>query len=63
VPPFKETKDYVKKVLALYNGTGTTPSVRYTVYVGYSDDGTIVFTDNPVSHPNKTLRQKMEREL
>jgi soluble lytic murein transglycosylase-like protein len=63
VPPFKETKDYVKKVLALYNGTGTTPTARYTVYVGYSSDGTIVLTDNPVNHPHKTLRQKMEREL
>lgn len=64
VPPFKETKDYVKKILALYHGTGKTTAVpRYTIYVGYTADGTLVLTDNPSNHPDKKLHQKMERSL
>ncbi len=64
VPPFKETKDYVKKVLAIYNGTGrTTLAPRYTIYVGYAPDGTLILTDNPSNHPGKELHQKMERTL
>jgi len=64
VPPFKETKDYVKKVLAIYHGTGkTTLAPRYTIYVGHAPDGTLILTDNPSNHPGKELHQKMERSL
>ena len=64
IPPFKETKDYVKKILAIYHGTGKTTAVpRYTIYVGYAPDGTLVLTDNPSNHPDKQLHQKMERNL
>jgi hypothetical protein len=64
VPPFKETKDYVKKVLGLYKGSGTTSfAPRFTIYVGQSADGTLILTDNPSNHPGKKLHQKMERSL
>ncbi len=64
VPPFKETKDYVKKILAIYHGTGKTTAVpRYTIYVGHAADGTLILTDNPSTHPDKELHQKMERNL
>ena len=64
VPPFKETKDYVKKILAIYHGTGkTTLTPRFTIYVGYTADGTLVLTDNPSNHPDKQLHQKMDRNL
>ncbi len=64
VPPFKETKDYVKKVLGIYHGTGkTTLAPRYTIYVGHAPDGTLILTDNPTNHPGKELHQKMERNL
>ncbi len=64
IPPFKETKDYVKKILTIYHGTGKTTSVpRYTIYVGHAADGTLILTDNPQSHPDKQLHQKMERSL
>jgi soluble lytic murein transglycosylase-like protein len=65
IPPFKETQDYVKKILQIYNGTGNTLNgggktfaPRYTIYVGTGADGTILFTDNPSSHPDKKLHHK-----
>jgi soluble lytic murein transglycosylase-like protein len=69
IPPFKETQDYVKKVLQIYNGTGSTLNggktfaPRYTIYVGTESDGTILFTDNPSSHPDKKLHHKADRSL
>lgn len=64
IPPFKETKDYVRKVLALYQGAGrTTMTPRFTIYVGTGPDGTLLLTDNPSNHPGRTLHERMERQL
>jgi soluble lytic murein transglycosylase-like protein len=52
VPPFKETQDYVKKIMQIYYGTGKTGA-----------DGTILLTDNPSNHPDKKLHRKMEKNL
>jgi len=63
IPPYKETQDYVKKIMQIYNGTGKTFAPRYTIYVGTSADGTILLTDNPSNHPDKKLHRKMEKNL
>jgi len=63
IPPFKETQDYVRKIMQIYNGTGKTFAPRYTIYVGTGADGTILFTDNPSNHPDKKLHQKVGRNL
>jgi len=63
IPPFKETQDYVKKVLRIYNGTGNTFAPRYTIYIGAGADGSILLTDNPANHPDKTLRRKTGQSL
>jgi hypothetical protein len=63
IPPFKETQEYVKKILQIYNGTGNTFSPRYTIYIGTGADGTILLTDNPSNHPDKTLRRKTGQSL
>ncbi len=63
IPPFKETQNYVKKILLIYNGTGKTFAPRYTIYIGTGADGTVLLTDNPSNHQNKTLRRKIGHSL
>jgi soluble lytic murein transglycosylase len=63
IPPFKETQDYVKKILQIYNGTGKTFAPRYTIYIGTGTDGTILLTDNPSNHTDKKLHHKMGQSL
>lgn len=63
VPPYRETQQYVKKVLRIYNGKGEAFSPRYTIYVGHGEDGTLVLTDNPSNHPAKKLHRKTGRSL
>ena len=61
VPPITETKQYVKKVLALYNGKTSFSSGSYKakktepIYKIIMEDGTILFTNFPLSKTN-TLR-------
>ncbi len=58
VPPFRETKHYVDKILKIYNGKGKTLAPRYTIYIGYGEDGSLLLTDNPDNHQNKPLKRK-----
>ncbi len=63
VPPFKETQDYVQRILRIYNG-GNGPFVaRYTIYMGYGEDGALLLTDNPSNHPGKKLKRKPQKSL
>ena len=63
IPPFQETQQYVSKILKLYNGTGTSLSPRYTIYVGYGDDGALVFTDDPSKHSGIKMSRKRNKNL
>jgi len=63
IPPFRETQDYVQRILRLYNGTGHTISPRYTIYVGYGDDGAILLTDDPHKHKDKNLQRRSNNDL
>jgi hypothetical protein len=63
VPPIRETQNYVKKILSLYNGTGGTLSPRHTIYVGYGEDGALILTDNPSKHQKKKSSQGSTRDL
>ncbi len=63
IPPFKETQNYVKKVLRLYNGKDNAFVPRYTIYIGYGSDGALLLTDNPSNHKDKTLKRKTAKNL
>ncbi len=66
IPPFKETQDYVQRILRIYNGgTTSAPSnmKRYTIYMGYGNDGTVVLTDNPSGEQVKTFKRKTGKRL
>ncbi len=57
VPPFKETQQYVQRILRIYNGGASKGFVsRYTIYMGYGDDGALILTDNPSNHASKKLK-------
>jgi hypothetical protein len=58
IPPFRETQDYVQRIMKLYHGSGTTTRPRYTIYMGYGEDGALVVTDNPSNRKNKSLKRK-----
>jgi hypothetical protein len=58
VPPFKETQNYVKRILKIYNGGNGSFVPRYTIYMGYGEDGALLLTDNPSNHRNKNLKAR-----
>ncbi len=62
IPPFKETQNYVRRILKIYNGGSSIGQSNYvtrytTIYMGYSDDGSLVVTDNPSSRQYKNLKR------
>lgn len=63
VPPFRETQNYVKKILKLYNGNGKTFTTQYTIYISYAEDGSLILTDNPSNHKNRTFKKKTVQGL
>lgn len=63
IPPYKETQQYVTKILKLYGGLDTALGPRYTIYIGQSDDGSLLLTDNPSSHSDKRLKRGTSKDL
>ena len=63
IPPFKETQKYVERILKIYSGTGKTFTPRYTIFVGYDEDGSLLLTDNPSNHQDKQLKRKTNKSL
>ncbi len=63
IPPFPETQNYVQKILRLYNGTGGSLTPRYTIYVGYGDDGALVLTDDPSKRTGRKMSRKTSKNL
>jgi soluble lytic murein transglycosylase-like protein len=50
IPPYRETQNYVQKIMKMYNGKDQAFRPHYTIYMGYGEDGTLVLTDDPSKH-------------
>jgi soluble lytic murein transglycosylase len=62
IPPFRETQNYVQRILKIYRG-GNVTLPRYTIYMGYGEDGALVLTDNPGNHRGKNFKRKTSKNL
>ena len=64
VPPYRETQNYVQRIMKLYQGGEKTSFIpRHTIYMGYSEDGALILTDDPSKHQNKHLKLKTPKSL
>jgi soluble lytic murein transglycosylase len=63
IPPFKETQNYVQRILKIYKGGNGSFVPRFTIYMGYGEDGALLLTDNPSNHQNKKLKRKTQKSL
>ncbi len=61
IPPYRETQNYVERILNIYNGTGKAYVSRYTIYMGYGDDGGLILTDNPSNYQQKKLKARKKQ--
>jgi soluble lytic murein transglycosylase-like protein len=55
IPPYPETKEYIRRVMAAYSRpfiTGTSPILKFT-----TDEGVRVFTNDPYYHLNNRKNQ------
>ena len=52
IPPYPETQNYVQRIMKIYNGNELAFRPRCTIYVGYSEDGALMLTDDPSKQKN-----------
>ncbi len=63
IPPFPETQNYVQKILKIYNRNGSGNTPRYTIYMGYGEDGALLLTDDPSKRQSKNFKHKPSKDL
>ncbi len=63
IPPFPETKQYVRKIMNLYHGTGQFFTPRYTVYMRTDAEGDILLTDDPSGRTAAELSRSARNTL
>lgn len=64
VPPYRETQDYVQRILKIYGGKGSLSGPRYTIYIGYGEDGALLLTDDPSKKSNdKKMSRRNNKSL
>ncbi len=55
IPPIPETQQYVKRVLSIYNGNNSGNKKSTHIYKVIQNDGTILYTNTPVSYEKSNL--------
>ncbi len=64
IPPYRETQDYVQRILKIYGGKGSPSRTRYTIYIGYGEDGALLLTDDPSKKNNdKKMNRRNNKSL
>ncbi len=61
VPPYRETQNYVHRILKIYGGDEIVHKPRYTIYMVYGEDGALMLTDDPSK--SKNLKYKTAKNL
>jgi hypothetical protein len=61
IPPYRETQNYVQRILRIYGGDETVRRPRYTIYMVYGEDGALMLTDDPSK--NKSPKHKTSKNL
>ena len=47
IPPYRETQNYVQRILRIYGGNEQMHGPRYTIYMVHGEDGALMLTDDP----------------
>lgn len=61
IPPYRETQNYVQRILRIYGSDEKVRRPRYTIYMVYGEDGALMLTDDPSK--NKSLKRKTPKNL
>jgi hypothetical protein len=61
IPPYRETQNYVQRILRIYGGDENMHRPRYTIYMVHSEDGALMLTDDPSK--NKSPKRKTPKNL
>jgi len=63
VPPYRETQNYVRRIMKLYQGGEKAFHLQHTIYMVYGEDGALILTDDPSKHQSKHLNNKTLKNL
>ena len=61
IPPYRETQNYVQRILRIYGGNEVVHRPRYTIYMVHGEDGALMLTDDPSK--NKSPNRKTSKNL
>ena len=61
IPPYRETQNYVQRILRIYGGNDSAVRPHYTIYMVYGEDGALMLTDNPSQKKNS--KRKVSKSL
>jgi hypothetical protein len=61
IPPYRETQNYVQRIMKIYNGSELAFRPRCTIYKYYGEDGALMLTDDPSKQIN--FKHKSSKNL
>jgi len=56
IPPYRETQNYVQRIMKIYNGSELAFRPRRTIFMYYGEDGALMLTDDPSKQINSTRK-------